>query len=303
MVVSDAFETLTAVLQRVESSATEVEAVSVRERTTADDDEITADLTVATPVLGDARLDDDVAIEADSVDVRDRRVELDVTVTVPVDATLEFPSDEGGESADELAETLSESSSVPAYKDPEALRAAYEACDTFPEMTEALGADVTSETVRRYMVEYDIHDPSDNAAPAAGLELSEPQSTGSDPETESADPPETESANESEPGEHDDLGGRSVAALLAEEAEESDDNLVADGLGVPQDLTVAELATTVNQSDSVHEVTRRLDLSRGHARRLLGELDLLDLVTHRLAAGQIRVSHAEIRRRITTETH
>ncbi|WP_424004925.1 hypothetical protein ACOZ4I_18665 (plasmid) [Haloarcula salina] len=299
MVVSDAFETLTAVLQRVESSATEVEAVSVREQTTPGDDEITADLTVATPVLGDACLDEEVSIEAEGVDVRDRRLELDVTVTVPADATLESPPDDGSESADRLAQSVGESSTVPAYKDPEALRAAYEACDTFPEMTEALGADVTSETVRRYMVEYDIHDPSENAAPTAGLDLSEPESNGSEPQADATEASKTESNGDGS----GDLGERSVAALLAEDGEDSDDNLVADGLGVPQDLTVAELATTVNQSDSIHEVTRRLDLSQGHARRLLAELDLLDLVTHRLAAGQIRVSHAEIQRRITTETH
>ncbi|MBV0902789.1 hypothetical protein [Haloarcula salina] len=302
MVVSDAFETLTAVLQRVESSATDIEAVSVREQTTPGDEEITADLTVATPVLGDAHLDDDVSVKADGVDVRDRRLELDVTVTVPVDATLDSPSD-GGESADDLAEAFSDSSTVPAYKDPEALRAAYETCDTFPEMTEALGADVTSETVRRYMVEYDIHDPSENAAPTGGLDLSDPQSNDSEPRADATEPSETEPATGSASDESDDLGERSVAALLAEDGEDSDDNLVADGLGVPQGLTVAELAATVNQSDSIHAVTRRLDLSQGHARRLLSELDLLDLVTHRLAAGQIRVSHAEIQRRITTETH
>jgi hypothetical protein len=50
-------------------------------------------------------------------------------------------------------------------------------------------------------------------------------------------------------------------------------------------------------------VTQRLDLSQSHARRLLSELDLLDLVTHRLAADQIRVSNTEIKRRITAANH
>ena len=298
MIVSAAFGHLTDVLDGIESSAVEIQRVEVPERNLDDEKELTAEMTVSVPALAGLSLGEDVSVDGEPLD-EDGRVELDLSVTVPADAEVAAEYGLG----DERPGDQSSQSSVPAYKDPEALATVYDEYSTFPEMTEALGVDVTSETVRRYMVEYDIHDPSDNAAPAAGLELSEPQSTGSDPETESADPPETESANESEPGEHDDLGGRSVAALLAEEAEESDDNLVADGLGVPQDLTVAELATTVNQSDSVHEVTRRLDLSRGHARRLLGELDLLDLVTHRLAAGQIRVSHAEIRRRITTETH
>jgi len=306
MVVSDAFETFTQVLECVESSETEVKTVSVRGQTTADNDEISADLTLATPVFGGVSLHDDVSVDAEEFDLTDKRIEIDVTVTVPVGTDIPVPSENRGDASDELAETLSQSDSVPAYKDPEALQAAYDACDTFPEMTEALDADVTSETVRRYMVEYDIHDPTDTTPQAGGLSLSDVQADSETDTTPSpdSDSPDDQTDDDGQPEEPDGLGARSVADLLAEaDSQDSDDNLVADGLGISQDLTVAELARTVTQSTSLHEVTQRLDLSQTHARRLLSELDLLDLVTHRLAANQIRVSNDEIKRRITAASH
>jgi hypothetical protein len=306
MVVSDAFETFTQVLECVESSETEVKTVSVRGQTTADNDEISADLTLATPIFGGVSLHDDVSVDAEEFDLTDKRIEIDVTVTVPVGTDIPVPSENRGDASDELAETLSQSDSVPAYKDPEALQAAYDACDTFPEMTEALDADVTSETVRRYMVEYDIHDPTDTTPQAGGLSLSDVQADSGTDTTPSADSdsPDDQTDDDGQPEEPDGLGARSVADLLAEaDSQDSDDNLVADGLGISQDLTVAELARTVTQSTSLHEVAQRLDLSQTHARRLLSELDLLDLVTHRLAANQIRVSNDEIKRRITAASH
>ncbi|EMA05520.1 hypothetical protein SAMN05443574_10876 [Haloarcula vallismortis] len=304
MVVSDAFETFTQVLECLDSSATEVKSVSVKGQTTADNDEISAELTLATPVFGGLSIHDDVSVDAEEFDVSDKRIEIDVTVTVPVGTDIPVPSDEQHSSSNELAESLSQSDSVPAYKDPDALRAAYDACDTFPEMTEALDADVTSETVRRYMVEYDIHDPTDTTPQAGGLSLTDVQAdSDSDTDTDSSDgsgPSDDRASDNSQSQESDGLGARSVAELLAEaDSQDSDDNLVADGLGISQDVTVAELAQTVTQATSLDEVSQRLDLSQTHARRLLSELDLLDLVTHRLAANQIRVSNTEIKRRIT----
>jgi len=48
----------------------------------------------------------------------------------------------------------------------------------------------------------------------------------------------------------------------------------------------------------VYEVKQRLDVDQDHARRLLKETALLDLVTQRIGAEQIRVSPREVRRRI-----
>lgn len=48
---------------------------------------------------------------------------------------------------------------VPPFRDPELLAEVYESCDRFVDMAEALDMDVTGETVRRYMIEHEIHDP------------------------------------------------------------------------------------------------------------------------------------------------
>jgi hypothetical protein len=48
----------------------------------------------------------------------------------------------------------------PAYRDPAKLAAVYDPEATFPEMTDALGVDVTPQTVRKYMVEHGIHEPT-----------------------------------------------------------------------------------------------------------------------------------------------
>ncbi|WP_137285787.1 hypothetical protein [Halorussus salinisoli] len=48
----------------------------------------------------------------------------------------------------------------PPYRDPERLQEVYEEYDTFDEMTDALDVDVTSQTVRRYMIKHDIHTPA-----------------------------------------------------------------------------------------------------------------------------------------------
>ena len=52
------------------------------------------------------------------------------------------------------------SSNKPQYQDPQRLQAVYEANETFEDMKEALDVDVTAQTVREYMIEYEIHNPS-----------------------------------------------------------------------------------------------------------------------------------------------
>lgn len=52
------------------------------------------------------------------------------------------------------------SSNKPQYQDPQRLQAVYEANETFEDMKDALDVDVTAQTVREYMIEYEIHNPS-----------------------------------------------------------------------------------------------------------------------------------------------
>jgi len=305
------------VLDGIESSAVEIQRVEVPERNLDDEKELTAEMTVSVPALAGLSLGEDVSVDGEPLD-EDGRVELDLSVTVPADAEVAAEYGLG----DERPGDQSSQSSVPAYKDPEALATVYDEYSTFPEMTEALGVDVTSETVRRYMVEYDIHDPTDNTPHPGDFEFS---STGADDhdgddaaavdraEADGTDSavktaadgseasPSDDGSEQPEAAETSELGRRPVAELLTEsDGQGHDDNLVADGIGISEDLTVAALATAVNQSDSVHEVTERLGMSRGSTRRLLRELDLVTFVTHPLGASQLAVSETEIKRRIDT---
>jgi hypothetical protein len=338
MVVSAAFGELTEVLECLESSDATVKNVEIGERMMGEQDEITADLTVGVPVLAGVELRDGVSVEAKNFDLQDECVDIELSVTLEVE---EVKSGYGavaarGGSSHEQAGSIT----VPSYKDPDALRTVYERYDTFPEMTEALGADVTSETVRRYMVEYDIHDPNDTrpqvhrqaaeqAETETATDLRDESSTSdrtndatteessgtsegdtSEPTNEGAAAVERESPDvtdgengsgepESEDSETAERDETSVAELIAAtDSGDGDDSLVADGLGIPKDLTVSELATIVNESNTLYEVKQQLGVNQEHARRLLKETALMDLVTQRLGADQIRVSPREIRRRI-----
>ena len=160
MVASNSFKELSEVLARIESSGTTVQHAEMDQDLSSTDGDVTADLAVTVPILTDEDTGEAVSIDAKDAAIEDGEVSVDLTVTVSasdskstghVSRTCE-PATTGDESSVET---------VPAYKNPDALQTVYEQYSSFPEMTEALGVDVTSETVRRHMIEYDIHDPDD----------------------------------------------------------------------------------------------------------------------------------------------
>jgi hypothetical protein len=163
---------------------------------------------------------------------------------------------------------------VPPFRDRELLAEVYESCDTFAEMTEALGMDVTAETVRRYMVDHGIHEP--NSYDTGGSDEHEADETASRDETaaeeETVDPePEPEPEPDSTPA------------------------VVADGIGLPDDVTVETLIETVKRSNTIYEVRRDIGIEHDDALEMLRELNLLDLVVGRLATEAERdISHDEI---------
>ncbi|MFD1600426.1 hypothetical protein [Halobellus rarus] len=55
--------------------------------------------------------------------------------------------------------------SVPPFEDTEYLQCLYDSCETFAEMSEKINMAVSDETVRRYMIDADIHSPSANRIP------------------------------------------------------------------------------------------------------------------------------------------
>jgi hypothetical protein len=159
MAVSNVFKELSAVVAQLEAADAEVCAATVHEPELSPGGELTAELTVAVPLFATSALGDGITIEAESADVQNQCVSVDLTVTVAV--TDDDPTNTLAALVDPPNSTT-QSDSTPAYKDPDALATAYAECDTFPEMTAALGVDVTSETVRRHTIKYGIHDPEDS---------------------------------------------------------------------------------------------------------------------------------------------
>ena len=193
------------------------------------------------------------AEEEGATDGRARETTTDGGPTAAEGTRLENRSTDG----DDTVPRSDRNRDVPPFRDPELLAEVYESCDTFAEMTEAIGMDVTAETVRRYMIDYGIHQP--NSYDTGGDE--------EDAESEAAGELESPSAG----GEEDD----SPVVL-------------ADGIGLPDDVTVETLIETVRSSNTLYEVARDIGLEREEALDTLRELDLLDLVVGRLATQDRR---------------
>lgn len=143
----------------------------------------------------------------------------------------------------------SEERDIPPFRDTELLAEIYTDCETFEEMTQELGMDVTAETVRRYMIEHGIHEPASY---------------------------DTESASDDTvtPSDGPDAGDEEGAQTKV---------VIADGIGLPDDVTVETLIDTVKRSNTIFEVKQDIGIERQDALDMLQELNLLDLVMGRLA--------------------
>lgn len=167
---------------------------------------------------------------------------------------------------------------VPPFRDHDLLRSVYDSCDTFAEMTEAIGMDVTAETVRRYMIDAGIHEPAS-------------YDTGSTDDADRGadeDDPDGPAAGEDGPAGGDD-------ASVDAPADPPEEAIYADGIGLPDGVTVEGLIDAITISNTLYEVSHALGLERGRARDVLAELNLLDLVVGRLAMEAEReVSSEEV---------
>lgn len=165
----------------------------------------------------------------------------------------------------------------PAYRDPEALRSAYEAHDSFPAMRDALDVDVSAQTVRRHMIQHGIHDPT--ADGTEGQAAADQQANG------------TEEASDGERPEEESQEAIPADTPLTE-------SLPAD-VTAPPGVTFAELREGVKTADTLYDIQQQFDLDRKQARDLLGSLDLLELVHGRVATKHEREElKAEIDSRI-----
>jgi hypothetical protein len=300
MCVGDALRELAAFLDGCEEE-TLVNAVGLVERDhEGGARELTAEVELCVPLCGSA---DEPGLRTDTVTVNDERrlvvtfesvepvvpepegrVSVDSTdvsvrsdgtlgvilrASVPTDEEAAEPTTDGGSrtgdrrtdgaTADRTKPSRGHPArdrDVPPFRDPELLAEVYESCDTFAEMTDAIGMDVTSETVRRYMIDYGIHQP--NSYDTGG-------DTGADDgRAEANDELELETVGEDSPV------------------------VLADGIGLPEGVTVETLIEAVERSNTLYEVGRAIGVDRTEALEMLRQLDLIDLVVGRLSTEHER---------------
>jgi hypothetical protein len=195
------------------------------------------------------------------------------------EGTAERPEEDGE------GKTEGSDRDLPPFKNPQLLGEVYDACDTFAEMADALDMDVTAETVRRYMIDFGIHEPSSYDTGAGD---------GSDEAPEVDEAPEIDEAQEAD------------EAPEIDEAPEADDvegtpPVLSDGIGLPDDITVETLIETVERSNTIYEVKRDLGVGREDALEMLRECNLLDLVMCRLATEAERdITREDVVERLRT---
>lgn len=194
-----------------------------------------------------------------------------------------------------------QSRDVPPFRDTELLQEVYDSCDTFSEMPEALGMDVTAETARRYMIRQGIHEPTsyntseddtDNNADDAGDDT-----TGSDGE---ADDTNDESPGDALDSTRSDSGDTDESEPPTNPPEELESPAVlADGIGLPDDVTIDTIVEAVQTSNTIYEVKQGIGIEREDALEMLRKLNLLEFVAGRLATEAEReVSRDQIINRL-----
>ena len=162
--------------------------------------------------------------------------------------------------------------STPPHRDPERLRAVYESHETFAEMTEALGATVTPQTVRNQMIKRGIHQPNCNRDSGTEDESDDPNAREPTERDTAADRDTDDSEGE----------GRANGAEFTASGEESP------AVDLPSHVTLDDVGEAVREATTLYEVQRTLRIDRSRTRRLLQELDLLDLVSGRMATADER---------------
>lgn len=245
----------------------------------------------------------DVSVEpTDAAFGSDGTITLTLSASVPTeDVVTSKKSSENSQETHSHNESNESSESVgshrnrdlPPFRDPELLAEVYESCDTFTEMPDELGMDVTAETVRRYMIDYGIHEPNS-------------YNTATTDDSDDATPePDTSADVESKPDTDTTETDQDAPAPAPAPAKTSDDDdlqtpvVVADGIGLPDDVTVETIIETVRESNTIYEVKRDIGIERENTLDMLRELNLLDLVVGRLATEAEReISREEVIERL-----
>ncbi|MFC4360557.1 hypothetical protein ACFO0N_21635 [Halobium salinum] len=195
--------------------------------------------------------------------------------------TVEGGTEVTQDGAEALAAVRDES--VPPYDDVDYLERLYERCETFTEMSRRIEMDVASETVRRYMIEAGVHAPTTyDTAPRARSEAEDSRVGEGDAEGSDTSTP-------------DDDGAEGSDAVDPDADPVGAEPLVADGVGLPDEVRIPDVVDAVVGSVTLYELARRLDLEEGDARELLQQLNLLEFVPRRLPAGpEQELSHEDV---------
>lgn len=204
--------------------------------------------------------------------------------TTPTDdPSMSAAVDPADDSSSRFAAVRDES--VPPYEDTAYLEALYEECDTFREMSRRIAMDVSSETVRRYMIDAGVHQPASY------------DTADADTDADSTDaPPTDDGATDDGATDRDAEIGSTVAVA---ETGLGDASIATDGLGLPAAIDVEDVADAVVGAATVHQVQRQLGLDRERTRDLLEELNLIDLVSRRLVDSDRTVSYDQIADRLS----
>ena len=303
MSLCDALRELSVIVRKLEDEGYVVRDASVPDGTLVTEEAISMNLHVEMPLSESIVTDNCVQIDVCGND----RVE---STGIPADLSVRIPLREASEMARKVDRRRIDA--VPAYKDPEALRDAYDTCETFEEMTTLLDVDVSPSTVRRHMIKHGIHVPesmisSETPADRPATTATPPSATvgaaeqsgnvtesESDSGTQRAETPTSEPLRDSD------------AQVSVDSSEPANGNLergkaLTDGLGLPEHLSLDDLVEIVTASSTIFEVSRKMNVERERAHEILRGLDLLDLVTGRLSTAVEReVSTEEVVDRIQT---
>lgn len=216
---------------------------------------------------------DDQQVTVTGGEYADGEITVDIAVTFD-DTTGASGTDSGDVDADPTDDAQ------PAYKDPDRLREVYAEYDSFTEMTEALGVDVTAQTVRRNMMKEGIHTPetTDSTATDEDAEATE---------TAQSDRDRTETGR----AEADDAVADGVGEVTPADEEFSDVDL-------PEGISPADVSEAVTNSSSLHGVQMALDIEIAEARSLLQELGVLQYVSGRLSDRDVDPDPVEIEEQI-----
>lgn len=270
-----------------------------------DDHDVDVDITETTHVDGTTTISLRATVATTtSTTNASPRAGLDSTKDPTTESTIAITVGGGDSQSSRAPESPTPSPSerdVPPFRDTELLREVYESCETFAEMPDALGMDVTAETVRRYMIRQGIHEPTSyntSTDEDTDVTTTDGETAGS---TTSANSAQTSAGDDGDANQIEDTeSDRTDEETHNRESEDSsapttDDSerpaqpdveppaILADGIGLPEDVSIDTIVEAVQTSNTIYEVKQGIGVEREDALELLTELNLLEFVAGRLA--------------------